>query len=118
MRETMPSKYELLTSFYLALWKLIDLQFPAHHWLELTPESEDKLFEEIKSHPILSQNELEEASQIGRDMDIALGMVHQFHEKPDFDLQPRLINFRRYLQEQAFDNSAFLSPPAENYFGR
>lgn len=32
-----------LTQLYLALWKLVDIQFPGHNWLELTTYSQPKL---------------------------------------------------------------------------
>lgn len=43
----MVAKYERLTSIYLKLWKLIDIHFPGHHWLEITEESKGALKSEI-----------------------------------------------------------------------
>ena len=37
-----------LTEFYLALWKLLDIGFPSHHWLELSSESAEGIEAEIE----------------------------------------------------------------------
>lgn len=44
----MAANYVKLTSIYLKLWKLIDIHFPGHHWLEVTEESEGALKKEIQ----------------------------------------------------------------------
>jgi hypothetical protein len=43
----MGANYVKLASTYLRLWKLIDIHFPGHHWLEITEESEKVLKDEI-----------------------------------------------------------------------
>lgn len=44
----MGANYVKLASIYLRLWKLIDIHFPGHHWLEMTEESEKVLRDEIR----------------------------------------------------------------------
>lgn len=43
----MPAHPVKLASIYLKLWKLIDIHFPGHRWLEITEESEKTLKSEI-----------------------------------------------------------------------
>jgi signal transduction histidine kinase len=41
---------ERLALFDLALWKLVDIHFPGHHWLESVSESKPDLIREIHSY--------------------------------------------------------------------
>ncbi len=38
----------VMVGAYAVLWKLLDLKFPEHHWLEVVPEDEAKILKEVQ----------------------------------------------------------------------
>lgn len=97
---TVPNDPERLTLFYLALWKLVDIHFPGHQWLESISESKPDLLEEVssylKSDP---QSWTENPERIKADADRALKLVGASEIDPGWIV--RADELRRSFQESA-----------------
>ena len=93
-------------SIYLKLWKLIDIHFPGHHWLELTEESEDDLEREIRQ--VLEHlPSPSERNAVRRDIEETLKLVES---KSETDWLVRAQQMRANMQDKALEAAGRVCP--------
>lgn len=89
-----------LASAYLKLWKLLDLFFPGHQWLEISEESVEGVLAEVQR---LSNDDLSWAAQeegkLQEDVQRALGLLSQ---KVSATWMLEAARLRDRFQEEAF----------------
>ncbi len=97
----MDADYLEQASIYLKLWKLIDIHFPGHHWLELTDESEDDLKGEIEG-VLEDLSRSSERNALRRDIEETLELVESWSGK-DWSRSLRAQQMRTDMQSKALE---------------
>ena len=99
MREAKPDPARMAFA-YLALWKLVDVQFPDHNWLEILPESQEELETELRDLLTTKLEWAEDPAGLRDEIQRTLAFV-RVNKIKDPDWRKEAEALRKYYQERA-----------------